>query len=293
MHVQFAYFESALAVEFLIQEYKLETLKLVLNDLAAGLTINDALERRTGSPLAKLDRDFEAFVRKRAKAVGPEATWEKPSDLVEDADSKAISDWLIKNPKSFYGTQRLALQLIREKKWPEAKKALLEFKQLYPQYIGTGNAYDLLARVYREEKNTKEEAVALEELAKLNSDALAAFQRLAELAEERGDWKTVAMNAKRMLAVHPLIIAPHRTLAKAADQLKDLEEAVAAYHSLLQFAPPDTADIHYRLALLHEQAGEKDKARREVLKALESAPRSRDAHRLLLKIAAGPPEKKP
>jgi Flp pilus assembly protein TadD len=292
LHIQFAYFESALAVEFLIQRHKLETLKSVLDDLGAGLTINESLERRTGTQLAKLDRDFAEFARARAKELAPEATWEKP-ELSEDADSTTIRAWVEKHPKNFWGLQRLGAQLVREKKWADAKKVLKEFQALDAQYIGTGNAYELLAGVHRQEKNATDEAAALEELAKLNSDAFAAFQRLAELGGERGDWALVAQNARRMLAVNPLLVAPHRTLAKAAEQLKEREEAVAAYHSVLQFAPPDAADVHYRLALLHEQAGERDKARREVLKALEDAPRSREAHQLLLKIAAASPEKKP
>lgn len=292
LHIQFAYFESALAVEFLIRRHKLETLKSVLDDLGAGLTINDSLERRTGSPLAKLDRDFTEFARARARELAPETTWEKP-ELPEDVDSATIQAWVEKHPKNFWGLQRLGMQLVREKKWADAKKVLREFQALDAQYIGTGNAYELLAAVHRQEKNPTGEAAVLEDLAKLNSDAFAAFQRLTELGEERGDWAAVAKNARRMLAVNPLVAAPHRTLAKASEQLKERDEAIAAYHAILRFAPPDATDVHYRLALLHEQAGERDKARREVLQALEDAPRSREAHQLLLKIAEAAPEKKP
>lgn len=292
LHVQFAYFESALAVEFLIGRYKLEALKLVLDDLGAGLTINETLERRTGTPLAKLDRDFAEFVRGRAKETAPGTTWEKP-ELADDADITTIRGWLEKHPKNFWAIQRLAVQLIRDKKWAEAKQTLKAFRALDAQYCGSGNAYELLAKVYREEKNATEEASVLEELARLDCDAYAVFHRLAELGEENADWTSVAKNARRMLAVNPLLIAPYRTLARAAEELKDRDEAMMAYRSILHFAPPDSADIHYRLAVLHDRAGERDKARREVLKSLEEAPRSRDAHKLLLKIAAGSSEKKP
>src|SRR6476659_8337556 len=41
LHLQFAYFESLLAVEFLIGKHGIETLKRVLNDLGVGMPINE------------------------------------------------------------------------------------------------------------------------------------------------------------------------------------------------------------------------------------------------------------
>ena len=57
MHLQLAYFESSLAVEFLIEEYGLEMLKRVLVDLGVGMPINESLSRYTGS-LEELDNRF-------------------------------------------------------------------------------------------------------------------------------------------------------------------------------------------------------------------------------------------
>src|SRR5262249_19727284 len=54
-HVQFAYQESALAVEFLVAKAGHEALRDVLDDLGRGLDINEALSRRTKTPLDRLD----------------------------------------------------------------------------------------------------------------------------------------------------------------------------------------------------------------------------------------------
>lgn len=286
LHVQFAYFESALAVDFLVTNFAFDAVKLVLDDLGAGLPINEAIERRTGQPLAKLDADFAAFARTRANAAAPAATWEKP-DLPADADAAALRGWLAKHPKSFFGQLRLGQRLLRDEQWAEAEAALTELRTLYPEYVGTGNAYEGLGVVYRHAKDATKEAAVLDELTKYDADAVPAFQRLAELAEARGDWAAVAVNARRTLAVNPLTALPHRTLAKAAERLNDHGEAVAGLRAALTFAPPDAADLHYRLAVLHAAKGERDVAKREVLKALEDAPRSRDAHKLLLKLSAG------
>jgi predicted Zn-dependent protease len=284
LHVQFAYFESALAVEFIIKQHGFDALKAVLDDLGGGVSINAALERRAGGSLAKLDREFAEFARDRAKAAAPNATFEKP-DLKDDADAAAIRAWLEKHPSSFYGRQRLAVASVKAEKWADAEKAAQDLLASYPAYVGPDNAYDLLAGVYRKTAQPDREVKALEDLAKRDGDATVAYQRLIELAESKNEWDAAAKNARRWLAVNPLTPAPHRALAKAAEKLNDRAEAMTAYRAVLLFNVPDSADVRYRLAVLLEQSGERDKARREVLKALEDAPRSRDAHALLLRLA--------
>lgn len=291
LHVQFAYFESALAVEFLVRQHGFDALKAVLDDLGAGLSVNEALERRTGRALAKLDSEFADFARGRAKAVAPNATWEAP-DLKPEADSVAVRAWLQKHPQSFWGRQRLCARLLQEQKWAEAEKELGGLRELYPEYAGPSNAYELLAAVYRHTMRSKEEVAALEEWAKRDSDATAAHQRLTELSTGAADWATAARNARLWLAVNPLTPAPHRALAQAAERLNERSEATAAYRAVLRLGVPDAAAVRYRLAVLLEQSGERDAARREVLKALEEAPRFRNAHELLLKLVA-PAEKAP
>ena len=51
MHLQFAYFESALAVEFLVEKAGLPALRGLLDDLGTGVTINEALPGRAGMTL--------------------------------------------------------------------------------------------------------------------------------------------------------------------------------------------------------------------------------------------------
>ena len=70
LHLQFAYFESALAVEFLIEKFGFDAVKAVLTDLGNGLPINDALARHT-APLETLDAEFAKFARTRANDVAP------------------------------------------------------------------------------------------------------------------------------------------------------------------------------------------------------------------------------
>ena len=90
--------------------------------------------------------------------------------------------------------------------------------------------------------------------------------------------------AEQILAVNPLTPAPHRLLAQAAEALNDRMLAIESHRTLLLMNPLDAADHHYRLAKLLFEGDQLPLARREVLQALEEAPRYREAHRLLLEI---------
>ena len=88
-----------------------------------------------------------------------------------------------------------------------------------------------------------------------------------------------------LLAINPLISLPHRALAESSMATGDSAQAITSYRKLLLLDPPDPVDVHYQLArLLHARSGSEAEAERQVLQALEDAPRFRDAQRLLLEI---------
>ena len=120
----------------------------------------------------------------------------------------------------------------------------------------------------------------------LSADAVDARLRLIELAATAKDWKAVRSLADDVLAINPLVPGPHRFLAQAAEALADRPAAIQAHRTLLQMDPLDPANHHYRLAGLLAAEQKLPEARRQVVLALEEAPRFRAAHQLLLEIAA-------
>jgi tetratricopeptide (TPR) repeat protein len=284
--LQFAYYESSLVVEFLIQKHGLETLQRVLTDLGVGMSINDSLQRYAGS-LSSLDEEFSAFAKQRAESLAPEVDWEDP-DLPATAGLAAWKQWTAEHPQNFAGLRALATKLIDAGQFEEAKTPLATLRKLYPDHVGEDNAYTLLARVHRELGETEDERSVLEEWAARSGDATEAYLRLMELAAKAEDWEAVRKNARRMLAVNPLVRTPQEYLANAAEALNDRPEAIAAYRAVLNLEPFDPAETHYRLARLLHQQGDREEAKRHVILALEEAPRFRAAHRLLLEVVNPP-----
>jgi tetratricopeptide (TPR) repeat protein len=279
-HLQFAYYQSSLVVEFLIDRYGIGALRKILHDLGHGKEINQAIADHT-APLARIEKDFTSYARERARELAPGLDWNEPSpaDLSGDGEK-----FMARHPKSIWTLTQRAKRLLAEQKWEEAKEPSQTLIALYPEHIGRDNPYSLLAQAHRGLNETEQERAVLTRWARLDSEALEAYQRLMELDSAAEDWKAVLRNVERFLAVNPLVPLPYRYLSRATEELGRAPEAIQAYRTLLRLDPPAPADLHYKLArLLHQQHD--PSARRHVLQALEEAPRYRDAHRLLLELS--------
>jgi tetratricopeptide (TPR) repeat protein len=322
-HLQFAYYESSLVVEFLVQRFGLDQLKAILRDLGEGVEINQAIERHT-APMAKIEKEFSGFARQRAENLAPGLDWEKPAFLARSTEKKpagksrtrtpgpvrtnaddflsrygissnrsanALTEWIAAHPTNFYALTERAGRLIEQKKFQEAREPLQKLVELYPAQTGGDSAYALLAVAHRALSETNAERQVLTQLAERDDEAADAYLRLMELGAAAQDWAAVSLNAQRYLAVNPLVPAPYRFLAQAGERRGETSSAIAAYGALLQLDPPDPAETHFRLAQLLDRTGD-PAARRHVLQALEEAPRYRAALQLLLEInKKSPPAK--
>ena len=282
VHLQFAYYESSLAVEYLIEKYGIDTLKRVLVDLGAGLSINESLGRYTSS-LAALDAEFAAYARQKANDLAPQVDWSEP-ELRPRAAADVIDEYVKQHPSNYAALLRQAQQRMKAGQWQAAKEPLFKMRELFPADAGANNPHALLGQVHRELKETNDELAALEKLAELSCDDLEMLSRLAELTAAAGEWEKSRDYARRWLAVNPLIPPPHRTAASAAEALHDDPLAIASYRALLLLSPFDAAQVHLDLAAALARTGDLPAARRHALLALEETPRFRAAQRKLIEI---------
>lgn len=290
LHLQFAYFESALVVEYLVEKHGMDALKNILDDLARDTPINAALDHHAGG-LDALDSEFAAYAKARAESLAPGVEWDTP-EFPPESPIEVTREFVDLHPNNLPGHGVLAKRYLEEKRWDEAKRQLEEMVALYPENAAADSPYRLLATIHRELGEIEEETVALERLATLDADASDVYLRLIELHREAENWQGVARNAERLFAVNPLIPASHRALAESAKQLGRPERAIESYRALLQMDPVDPAKMHFDLAHLLYGRGDLAEAKRHVLMALEEAPRYRDAQDLLLDLIE-PAEKRP
>jgi tetratricopeptide (TPR) repeat protein len=337
MHLQFAYYESSLVVEFIVKKFGFDQLKGILTDLGSGKEINEAIAKHTLA-MEDLEKDFSSFVRERAEQLAPGLDWEKPKleDLISVqteaaflsrfgqsrtnlggteqgqndevrsptqtlTDSEATvskqpagqsTNWITRHPTNYYSLLEQAKELIARKSFEAAKAPLQKLIELYPTQTGSECAYALLAAAHRGLGETNAERQVLTRFAQEDDEANQAYLRLAELATGANDWPSVVQNANRSLAVDPLVPAPYRLVAQASRHTGDTAQAILANRALLQLDPPNPAEVHYELAQALQKQGD-PAARRQVLEALEEAPRYRAALALLLQINDSAARSKP
>ena len=292
-HLQFAYLESSLVVEFIIGRFGIEKLRDILADLKGGTEINAALAKHTVE-LETLEKDFAEYAREQARQLAPKLDWTRPEpELLMPDGAAELSIWELKHPDNFHSLRMKAQQLVERQKWEEAKVPLRKLVELYPAQKGSDSVYRTLVAALKALNDTSGEREVLKKWAEVDDEATDAYLRLMELGAADRDWPVVMRNAERYLAVNPLIAPPYRYLAQAATATGDESAAVVAWRTLIQLDVPERADAHFQLARLLHHRGETAEARRHVLLALEETPRYREALSLLLEISrpgAGQPK---
>jgi len=294
MHLQFAYYESSLVVEFLVEKYGIDSLKSLLTELGSGLSINDAIGR-TMRPIETIDEQFLQYAHERALAFGKDADWTRPEadlgDRVDETIKQVFAEPGVAKPgvaesnaKNVWSLLQQAALLLAAKEWEDARiplEKLMEFGVIFGERDGP---LDQLTTVYRELGNNEKELESLELLNKHSSDSLPALSRLIEISREKNDWQAALEYANKSIAIQPLLPGGYEAAAEAASKLEKPDEAVKSLLALSKLKPVDPAGLDFRIATVQLALSKHTLAKRSILRALELAPRFREAHRLLLQI---------
>ena len=277
--MMFAYYQSMLAVDYLVENWGMEALKALLRDLGEGRSINQALAVNMGT-IAILDAGFIVWSQNKARKLGAGLNWNEPESSL---DGLAAEQALALDPDNYYLLLAHAKELMDEERWEEAIVPLEKILASYPLQPGNREVPRLLVICFRELERTEDELLWLKDIAQNDHEALDIYLRLIVTAMENEDWELAQANLERFFAVDPLRPQAYRNQAKVSEALEDQDGAIDAWSKLLLLDPPDPARVHYQLARLLFEMG-RDGARHHVLRALEEAPRFREAYRLLRQI---------
>jgi tetratricopeptide (TPR) repeat protein len=279
MHLQFAYYESSLAVQFIAETYGHDSLKQILRDIGDGKPIIVAFAART-TEMKKLEGEFEAYVKNIANEMGPDSRWAKPA---RNPQGEIDGNFIAANPDNFWVIKEKGEKLLEAKKWEEAAQICEKAIEMYPGQTGNSSAYAMLARCWRELNQPEKEREVLTRWLRIDSEGSEGLMRAMEIDRDRKDWKRLGNDAEQLMAINPLIIPPHRGLAESSAALEKPAKAAEEWKTVLKLEPPDPAEVHFMLASNLKSLDQAD-AKRHALQAIEEAPRFRAAHALLLEL---------
>jgi cellulose synthase operon protein C len=181
--------------------------------------------------------------------------------------------------------------------WKQAMKTLSEAKQdelimkegarardLYPDYVESGNTYELLANLYVNKKEFGKAIEQLQKYADIGGRKPALLKKLADLQIQENMKPAAAKTLNRINFIYPSDEELHRKLGGLYAELGDKSGAVREYEALVAMKPQDQAGARFGLASAYKNVNRIDDAKDQVLQALEAAPSFRPAQKLLLEL---------
>jgi tetratricopeptide (TPR) repeat protein len=279
--IMFAYYESSMAVEWLIAQHGWESFRSVLRDLAAGSRINAALEKNIG-PLDKLEPAFSDYMIAQAKSFAPGADWAKPEPPLGE-NAQDVLAFLKKKQGNLAALQQLADIYLSAKDWAQAAEVGQKLIDLNPDDVSGDSGWWVRAKAMHQMKNLPEETRLLRAMAAKTGDALPVFLRLIEIDVETQKWEEAENDARRAFALNPFLAQPNETLASASAAQGRPDVAIESLERLLRLTPANPARVRFQLAALLRPKDPAN-AKRHLLDALVLAPRYKEAQKLLLEM---------
>ena len=303
--IALSYFQASMISEWIEENYGFEAILSMLAGYRAGRSTEEVFDDAMSLSLEDFDERFFGYLRERyggamaALGDAPPESEEEDQDSGEGGPSRApirnpferrepnleqLALAAKENPDDFRIQMTYGYALFREERFDEAEEPLVRGRDLFPEYVGSGNAYTLLSEIYRRQEREEEAIEALTTLVASNETAWDEHLALAELLGASGQEEREAEILERSLYISPYDLDVHRRLAELASASDRFALAVRERAALVALDPPDRAVALYELALAQHRAGQLESARGTVLRALEVAPGYDPAQELLLDL---------
>jgi len=160
-----------------------------------------------------------------------------------------------------------------------------EVRRLYPDYVYDANVYEFLAEAYLAKGNKQAATAALTDYETIGGHNPVTLKKLASLEEDMGTPKEAAATLDRINYIYPVNDEQlHRHLGDLWFAQGNYPGAIREYTAVLATQPLDKASAQFNLAQAYFAAGQRDKAKENVLQTLEEAPDYRPAQKLLLQL---------
>ena len=289
--VALSYYQASLVVELIERDHGFTAVLGLLKAYRAGTATPGVFQGVLGTDLPAFDRRFEAYLAERfgAALAAVRLPPAGQTELVRAIGPPPAASAGEPEAGDFRGQLRKGRALFEEKKLDEALPYLERAKALFPEYAEADSPYWLLAAIRKEKDDPRGAAEELGRLVALNENHYRAHVELADLRESLGELAAAAAALEGAVYIYPFDLDLHERLAGLHAKLGDGRKAVRERQAVVAMAPVDRPEALYQLALAHLEAGDAAAARREVLRALELAPRFDKAQDLLLRLRRGGP----
>jgi len=260
--VQVSYTQAGLICDFISKNYGHEALVTMLREFADAKPTSSALMSAIGIDGPTFDALFLEHIENQY------------GEFARDLDDFQVAN-------------RQLGRAVNAEDWISAEIMAKDIIERDPSRVSSGNVYEVLAQAQREQGNDDASTQTLLEWHSRGGHGVASLQILIRALRDQNRIAESAEVIESLNWVNPYSIEEHRWLGDYYLETEQASRAIREYDALLGLRPQDPAVAWLGKAKAQLQIGDADKARRQVLYALESAPFYRDAQKLLLEFNEG------
>jgi cellulose synthase operon protein C len=278
--ISLAYYEASLLAEHIVDTYGMPALRKLLTTYGEGLEGEAALKAGLGVDIDRLQADFDKLLAAKydriVRAIKP------PKELQKGDDIEAVA---AANPDNFQALVALGEFQWKANRIDEAFRTLERAAQLVPMAVGPKSPHAMMAQMALQRNDRARAIVELQQLlehAHTDIESARLLARQLEAAGAPAEPRLVAY--ERIAQLDPFDSANHSALGRLKMQGGDPATASRSFRAAVAAGALDGAAAQSDLAESYLAMGDKVRARRAVLAAIEIAPGYPRAQDLLLKL---------
>ena len=252
-----SYYQASLICDYIEQKFGFPAIRRMLLLYKAGKSTADVFKEALNLSLDQFDTEFFKWV----------------DDRVKNLDVKPFTE-LISSGQQAVGKGDL----------DKGIEILTKAVEMYPEYTDEHNAYEPLAAAYLKKGNKKAAIDTLKKFLTYSETGFESSLTLANLLQEDGDTAGARHALEGAVYIRPMDTGGHQKFGDLLLTLKQYPGAAREFETLLALNAPDRAGAYYKLAEANFGEGNRQDARKNILKSLEIAPSYGPAQELLLKI---------
>ncbi|MCZ2155538.1 MAG: tetratricopeptide repeat protein [Bryobacterales bacterium] len=259
-----SYFQAGRIIDYIVETWGWEKVLAMISDFKHMRPTAEVVQAELGMPASEFDKRFLAWLESQVGGMANKFTeWEKKLPAV--------------------------VQAAQAKNWETVIADGPALRDLYPEYVGKGSVYEMLAEAYIA---SKQPAKAIDELwayTRKGGRSPEVLKQLAGLLVSAGREKEAADVLARLNFIYPIDSGLHEKLGGLYAKLGNKKGAITEFTALVAMKPVDIAGAHLRLAKAYRENNQLEQATDQVYLALEAAPGYKDAQKLLLELTAANP----
>lgn len=280
--LQVSYLQASLVCEYIEEKFGTAKVPAMLQGYKEGKNDAAVFQDVLGTSLKDFDRGFDEHVRLRLAPLLGLA--ERQGHAGGDDSIAGLQAELALKPASYWIRLRLGEALEKSGDLEQAADYYEQARRMAPGFGHSKGPHQHLADIYERRGDRARAAAALKDYVALQDEDVDAWLKLAGWQDEAGQKEAALESYTMSLYIDPFAAPVYRSLGRLALDLKRPADAVRGYEAALALEKVDRGGAHFDLALAYMEAGRRDEARRQVLRALEVAPGFEKAQELLLKI---------